>query len=337
MKDIKRIFLIQTAFPGDVVMSTPLPRALKLLYPEAELDIVLIPQTRILYEHNPHISHIYLFDKRDPLRRWPALIRLIRQLRQRRYDLALSVHISFTSSLIMLLSGAKIRLGYPRQKFTTLSVKMPKGVPVVKRGLLLLKALSDRDFGHQTEIFVPVDTQTKVEAFLQARHLDPGKLVAIAPGSVWATKRWLPGHYSSLVAKLYEYGYQAVAIGGKEDAVLCGRIIEDSRTPAVNAAGELSLLGSAWLIRNCRLLVSNDSAPLHLANAVQTPVLGIFGPTVKSFGCYPFREGDRVLEINLDCRPCGKHGHQSCPRRHFRCMREISPQTALAAALEMLR
>lgn len=334
MKAPKRIFLIQTAFLGDVILSTNLPRAIKEIYPGAELDLVLIPSTRVIFAHDPHVNRIWIFDKRKPLKKIISFFHLVHNLRQRRYDLAISLHVSLTSSLIMLLSGAKERLGYPRQRFTTLSIDLPKGVPVVKRGLMLLKALSDKEFDHQTELYIPDETKTQVEDFIRENSLETAKLVGLAPGSVRATKRWLPQYYSQVLKELE--GYQTVLVGGIEDEQLCERIISDAGTQTVNAAGKFDILGSAWLIRNCRLLISNDSAPLHLANAVRTPVLAIFGPTVKRFGFFPFRACDRVLEIDLDCRPCGKHGHRRCPRGHFKCMTQISPERVLQNALEML-
>lgn len=337
LNDPKRIFLIQTAFLGDVILTTNLPRAIKEIYPAAKLDLVVIPTTRMIYANNPYIDQIWTFEKKKPLRKAISFIRLICDLRPRRYDLAISVHVSLTSSLIMLLSGAKERLGYPRQRYTTISVDLPKGIPVVKRGLMLLKALSDEEFDHQTELFVPPRTQVRVENFLAANSLKPEKLVGLAPGSVRATKRWLPQYWSQVLKELESKGYQTVLVGGNEDKQLCERIIRDSGTRTLNATGKFDILGSAWLIRNCRLLISNDSAPLHLANAVQTPVLAIFGPTVKRFGFFPFRDCDRVLQIDLDCRPCGKHGHRRCPRGHFNCMTLISPGIVTKTALEMLQ
>lgn len=337
MKAPKRIFLIQTAFLGDVILSTNLPRAIKQIYPGAELDLVLIPSTREIFAHDPHVNRIWVFDKGHFPGKVRSFFQLVKNLRKRRYDLAISVHVSLTSSLIMLLSGAKERLGYPRLRFATLSIDLPKGIPVVKRGLMLLKALSDKEFDHQTELFVPPETRSRVEQFIAANSLKPEKLVALAPGSVRATKRWLPQYYSHVLKDLESKGYQTVLVGGKEDGQLCERIIHGAGTRTVTAAGKFDILGSAWLIKNCRLLISNDSAPLHLANAVQTPVLAIFGPTVKRFGFFPYRACDRVLEIDLDCRPCGKHGHRRCPRGHFKCMTLISPELVTKTALEMLQ
>jgi len=336
MKEIERIFFIQTAFFGDVIMSTPIPRALKQLYPNARLDIILIPETRIIYQDNPYVDNIYLFDKRNPIKRIPSFLRLVHTLRKNHYDLAVSVHISFSSSLLMLLSGAKIRLGYPRQKFKNLTIDLPKGVPVVKRGLLLIKALSDREFDYQTELFINPEIQKKVQEYINNNELKPEKMIAIAPGSVWATKRWLPEYYAEVVKAVTEEGYQCVMIGSAEERKLCEEIIKASGVQAYNSAGNFNILGSAELIRNCRLIITNDSAPLHLANAVKTPVLAIFGPTVERFGCFPYREEDRVLQVDLECRPCGKHGGKKCPEGHFRCMKDITVDMVLKNAKEML-
>ncbi|TDF73179.1 lipopolysaccharide heptosyltransferase II [Candidatus Syntrophosphaera thermopropionivorans] len=337
MKEIKRIFFIQTAFFGDVIMSTPIPRALKQLYPEAKVDIILIPETRIIYQDNPYVDNIYLFDKRNLLKRIPSFIKLVHTLRKNNYDLAISVHISFSSSLLMLFSGAKIRLGYPRQKFKNLTIDLPKGVPVVKRGLLLLKALSDQEFDYQTELFIRPEIQKKVQEYIHSNKLTPEKMIAIAPGSVWPTKRWLPDYYAEIVKALTVEGYQCVMIGSGEESQLCQEIIEKAGVQAFNSAGNFNILGSAELISNCRLIITNDSAPMHLANAVKTPVLAIFGPTVQRFGCFPYREGDRVVQVDLKCRPCGKHGHKRCPEGHFRCMKDITPEMVLQYAKEMLQ
>ncbi|MBW6513770.1 MAG: glycosyltransferase family 9 protein [Candidatus Syntrophosphaera sp.] len=331
-----RILYLNTAFLGDAILSTPVLRALKNLYPQARLDLVAIPQTASVFSGNPYISQVYTWDKRDPWKRILGLVKLLIRLRKNRYDLALSPHVHFSTTLIMILAGIPVRIGFPRLKGSTHVVRVAKGMPVVRRNLELLRPLSGKPFDHQTEMFIPAEGQNQVDEFIKENSLDPARLVGIAPGSVWATKRWPSRYYSQVLSGLVAKGFQPVLIGGEDDAGLCGKIITDSQVEAVNAAGQLSLPGSAWLIKNCRLLITNDSAPLHLANAVQTPVLAIFGPTVKRFGFFPYREGDRVLEMDLDCRPCGKHGHQRCPRGHFGCMTRISPESVLNNALEML-
>jgi lipopolysaccharide heptosyltransferase II len=151
--------------------------------------------------------------------------------------------------------------------------------------------------------------------------------VALAPGSVWATKRW--PYYGELAAALDR---PAVVVGSAEDAPLADAIVAAAPGRVVSAAGALTLRGSAALIHRAAVLVTNDSAPLHLATAVGTPVVALFGPTVPEFGFGPRRPGDLVLgHAELACRPCSSHGPEVCPLGHHRCMRELSVPVVAAA------
>jgi heptosyltransferase II len=146
-------------------------------------------------------------------------------------------------------------------------------------------------------------------------------LIALAPGSIWATKRW-PG-FVELAADLTRHG-RMVVIGSRDDAELGRAIVDAVGDAAIDATGRLSLLASAELIGRCRVLVSNDSAPQHLASAMGTPTVAIFGPTVPAFGFGPLAAASIVAEVSgLACRPCHSHGPRKCPLGHWRCMREL--------------
>lgn len=126
-----------------------------------------------------------------------------------------------------------------------------------------------------------------------------------------------------MVKRLIELGFGIVFIGSKLERDLCEEIKPNRNV--LNLAGELSITESAAVIKECDLMICNDSGALHIANAVQTDVMAFFGPTVKSIGYYPFREEDLVLEIDLECRPCSTHGENSCKLEHHNCMRKIEP------------
>jgi heptosyltransferase-2 len=237
--------------------------------------------------------------------------------------------------MIMLFSGIKTRVGFPRQKLANIRVPIKKGIPVVMRSLQLMKAFTDQQFEHQTLLYPTKEESEKVDIFIEEHGLATQRMIAVAPGSVWETKKWPARHYSQLIALITAAGYNCVLIGGKEDHALCDSIIADSGISAINAAGKLSLLESAVLISRSKLIVCNDSAPLHLANAVKTPVLAFFGPTVRRFGFFPYQPFDRVLEASIECRPCGKHGHHKCPQGHFKCMLSIYPEQAYEVFKEM--
>lgn len=154
------------------------------------------------------------------------------------------------------------------------------------------------------------------------------KMVAIAPGSVWFTKRWPNNYYKELASELANSGYFIVLTGSRNEQYLCEEIkpIRNS----VNFSGKLSILESAELIRRCEFIICNDSGALHIANAVKTKVYTFFGPTVKTIGYAPFRKNDHVFETELKCRPCGSHGGKSCPEKHHNCMRKITPELVLS-------
>lgn len=156
----------------------------------------------------------------------------------------------------------------------------------------------------------------------------------MAPGSIWFTKQWSRDGYRKLIRLLSQVGVQTVLVGGKEDFELCRMIQTGSE--AINIAGRLNLLESASVIQKTDLIVTNDSAPLHIGNAVKTDVVAIFGPTVQHFGFYPFRKNDQVIEVNLDCRPCGWHGGRRCPLKHHHCMQWITSDMVFEAVMRRL-
>jgi heptosyltransferase-2 len=159
--------------------------------------------------------------------------------------------------------------------------------------------------------------------------------VALAPGSIWGSKRW--PYYRELAVRLAERA-AIVVVGGPEDVDLASEITQAvgrSGGRAASGCGRLTLRQSAEVIRRAVVLVTNDSAPLHLATAMGTPVVAVFGPTIPEFGFGPIREGDVSLGLaELACRPCSDHGPPACPLGHHRCMRELSVDRVLAAIEE---
>lgn len=331
----ERILVVQTAFLGDVILSTPFFRALGEVFPKAKVDVVTIPSTRPLLQYHPGIRRIWTFEKRNLLRKGIDFFRLVHTFRKEKYDLAFSLQLHLTSSLLLLASGIPVRVGFRRQQLLTLPISLPKGLSVRERYLYLLSPWQDSGWDPRTELFWSSVEEYKASNVLQQFHSSGKFLLGIAPGSIWPTKRWPVDYYRILVGKLSGHGIDVFLFGGPGDFSLCEMVRGKSR--AVNLAGQLSVLESAALIQKCDLFISNDSAPMHMANAVGTPVIGIFGPTVRRFGCYPFGPYDEVLEIDLPCRPCSKHGTKRCPQGHFLCMREILPEKVFERVLFHLK
>jgi heptosyltransferase-2 len=182
-----------------------------------------------------------------------------------------------------------------------------------------------------------------VDALLSAAGVDPSahELIVLAPGSVWATKRW--PSYDTLATLLQSVHRNArvVVIGSAADKSLAEDINAALRAAgghgAIDATGRLSLLASAALMRRALVVVTNDSAPLHLASAMNTPTVAIFGPTVPAFGFGPLADRRLVVQHEtLPCRPCDAHGPRECPLGHWRCMRQVEPERVARLAVDLL-
>lgn len=323
MLDNKNILVIQTAFIGDLIMSTSIFPALKEIFPKSTIDVVTIPVSSIILKNNPYVNNVFTFDKKNTFKsKINSFFDLVKLLKSNKYDIGISIQHSITSSLLMLLSNIKYKVGNQRMKFVDRNIQIPKGLHNKNRVLSLLKAFSDKEFDNNTEIyFNKIDIKNKLIK-------NNKKNICVAPGSVWETKKLPTNKYIEIINNLTDYNIYL--IGANNEKIICDEILYNvSHENIVNFAGEFNLLESAELIKHSDLLLCNDSAPLHIGNAVDTPVFAFFGPTVKRFGCYPYREKDQMIEVDLDCRPCGKHGSNKCPLGHHRCMNDIKVEDVI--------
>jgi lipopolysaccharide heptosyltransferase II len=329
--DRSRCLVIQTAFFGDVILTTPLLSVLAERY--GPVDVVTTPAAGSLLDQHPGVRDVVRYDKDGADRGWKAFRRLGTELRARRYDRVYLPHRSLRSALLALWSGASERTGFadsPAAITYTSRVSRPGDGHEVER-LLALAGLGPGDAAPPVNLGLAPTDLAAADAWLMSHHIG-SDFVAIAPGSVWATKRW--PYYAELAAGLDR---TSVIVGGAEDVGLANSIVEAARGRAVSAAGALSLRGSAALIQRAAVLVTNDSAPLHLATAVGTPIVAVFGPTVTEFGFGPRRPGDIVLgRDELPCRPCSKHGPPACPLGHHRCMRDLSTAEVASALARIM-
>ncbi|MEP7325676.1 MAG: lipopolysaccharide heptosyltransferase II [Gemmatimonadota bacterium] len=317
--------VIQTAFLGDVVLTTPLLSVLAARH--GPVDVVTTPAAAPLLATHPAVRQVIPFDKNGRDRGWRGGMRVARELRATGYARAYLPHRSWRSGALALLARIPKRVGFAdgARLFYTDTRSRPASGHEVER-LLALADQGDRGSAPGVSLALTKDDWAEAGAWLTGHGVGPG-FVALAPGSIWGTKRW--AYYRELVARL---DGPVVVLGGPEDRGLAEAIVQAAPERARNAAGELSLRVSAAVIGRSRLLVTNDSAPLHLATAVGTPIVAIFGPTVPAFGFGPRGARDLVVEHhNLTCRPCSGHGPQRCPLGHHRCMKELTVDTVLAS------
>jgi heptosyltransferase II len=317
--------VIQTAFLGDVVLTTPLLTALAERH--GPVDVVTTPAAAALLESHAAVREVIRYDKKGRDAGLGGVRRLGAALRARRYARAYLPHRSWRSAALAVLARVPERTGFadsPAAITYTTRVPRARGGHEVER--LLALAPGHRGPAPAVSLALTAGDEADADRWLAARGVQPG-FIALAPGSIWGTKRW--PYYPALASRLE---LPIVVIGGPEDAGLAAQIAAAAPGRAWSAAGELSLQASAVVIRRARALVTNDSAPLHLAAAVATPTVAIFGPTVPEQGFGPRGPRDLALgHAGLRCRPCSAHGPKVCPLGHHRCMRELPVETVAEA------
>jgi len=332
-KSFNKILVIQTAFIGDAILTLPLLQSLKLYYPESFIDVIVVPRTAEIFAHHPAITNIIQYDKRGNDKGLKGLWRLRNTLVEQKYDLVIVPHRSLRSAFITWLLKATMSIGFDTSAGHWLFKKTVRYNPSaheIERNLSLLGPLKLPDVGAGLPRLYPSNQDVQlIDSIVAENGLNRYKnILAIAPSTIWNTKRWPSDRFVSVCRQIASENIALVLIGGEEDTALCTEVCEASQAKSViNVAGKLSLLQSAELIRRCTVLISNDSAPMHIAVAVGTPVVAIFGATVPEFGFSPRGPHDIVLETKgLKCRPCSIHGGTTCPIKTFDCMLSITPE-----------
>lgn len=322
--------VIQTSFLGDTVLTTPL---LADLAERGPVDVVVTPQSAPLLANHPAVGKVIVYDKRGRDEGVLGFAGMAAQLRRNRYAAAYHAQGSVRSAALSLTAGIRERVGFVTSAGRRLYTRCVPYIENEHHALRLRRLAGVEPTSPARPRLYPGDAERNaVDALLGEAGLADEAFVAMAPGSVWATKRW--PHYSDLASLLQS---RIVIVGAAADRELARTIVQSVGPRAIDATGQLSLLASAELISRARALVTNDSAPLHLASAMETPTVAIFGPTVPEFGFGPLAPRSVVLGVaSLACRPCDRHGPQRCPLGHWRCMREISPRQVADAVHELL-
>jgi heptosyltransferase II len=327
---LKSYLIIQTAFIGDVILATSLVETIRQAQPGAQIDVVVRKGNESLLTSNPHIRKVFTWDKKN--RKYRGLFRVIREVRQQRYDVILNLQRFASTGFITWRAKAGKKIGFKKNPFAfAFDVKAEHeiggGKHEIQRNHELLKTVLDAPL--QMPKLYPSGEDVK-----QLQSLNPAtKYVVMAPSSVWFTKQ-LPPHKWVELIKQIPADTAIYLIGGPPDENLVDQIIEKtfrrrdamhrvSGTPhgeIANLAGKLSLTASALLMRGAQMNYVNDSAPLHLASAMNAPVTAFFCSTVPEFGFGPLSTQSRVQQVEgLACKPCGLHGYKACPLGHFDC------------------
>ena len=318
----KRILIIQTASLGDVILSTALAEALHKELPDAELHYLVKKGYQSLFKEHPFIGKVLFWDKSK--HKYAGLFRLIREVRHTKYDAVINVQRFASSGLISALSGAKIRSGFKKNPFCLFYTHKQEHI-ISKDGVLhevernhaLISTLVS-NVAARPVLYPSVEDVNFVSAFSDKPY------ITVSPASLWFTKQY-PGDKWIEFLNNISPDWVVLLLGSSADISLCERIKSMTNENVTNLAGKLSFLQSAALMKDAKMNYVNDSAPMHLASAVNAPVAAIFCSTVPAFGFGPLSDNANIIELSepLYCRPCGLHGFKQCPEGHFKCALQI--------------
>ncbi len=327
-----KILIIRFSSIGDIVLTTPVIRALKVQLDEAEVHYCTKKQYATIVEHNPYLSKIHLYENN--------LSQLISKLKAEQFDYVIDLHHNLRTYLIKLRLGVKSfgfnKLNYEKWLKVNLDIDKLPNVHIVDRYMATVKSLDVKKDDMGLDYFIPEKDEVPIE-WLPETHRK--EYIVYAIGAQHNTKKLPLKRMIELCDKINK---PIILLGGKEDAAL-GKEISDfferkpehvdweeglhdlnKKTIIFNACGIFNLNQSASVIKKAKYVFSHDTGLMHIAAAFRREVFSIWGNTIPAFGMYPYKTKFTVLENNkIDCRPCSKIGYQSCPKKHFKCMNEI--------------
>jgi ADP-heptose:LPS heptosyltransferase len=314
---LKKFLIIQTAFIGDVILASPMIEKIHRFYPDASIDLLVRKGNEVLFKDHPFLHHVYIWNKKD--NKFKHLLQLIRQLRKYKYDTVINLQRFASTGLLTCFLRGNEKVGFKKNPFSfcydrKIAHEMNKGLHEVDRNLALIEHVTDRT-RMNPKLYPNAEDEKAVAQWKNSPY------ICIAPTSVWFTKQTPKDKWIELINKLPSSG-RVYLLGSHSDVDTCERIKERASHPSVfNLCGKLHLLESASLMRDARMNYVNDSAPLHLASAMNAPTKAVFCSTVPDFGFGPLSDHAQIIEIDkpLYCRPCGLHGYKACPEGHFKC------------------
>jgi heptosyltransferase-2 len=337
---LHRILVIRFSSLGDLVLTTPLYRELRQAFPDAEITLLTSEGCGEVLANNPHLDHILFHPRHE---RFSELQALAAQLNTAAFDLVYDAHRSLRSRwLVARLTafGLKSRptvwvinkRGW--QRLALIKFRSKRMLPVRsqrEQWLLPLEQQLGRSLPQHTELFPESKSIVRVRTFMSAHHLEPKRFLAIGPSASQPLKCWPLEHFRTLIAELFQRGWPLVLVGGPDEPEP-ELLAEEFGDDVINAAGIFTPLESAELLRYAVRVICNDTSIAHLAEAMHTPALALFGPTVREFGYAPLLPASHLLETELDlpCRPCSKDGRGLCRNATtLQCLTSLSPEQVL--------
>ena len=328
-----KILIVEVNWLGDVLFSTPAIKALRRKFPDSHIACLILPRVREVLEGNPHINELIVNDEDGLDKGFSGKMRLAGKLKRKKFDLVILFHRSFTRAMLTYLAGIPRRLGYrtfKRWLLLTGSLTMPKkdSQHRVDYYLNIVKSLGCNTQDRFYEFFVSPEDEKFVENFLSEERVSVNdSVVCLNPGGNWGPKRWPKENFARLADCLSsDYRAKIIFSGSEGDVALISEITARMKHKPIIAAGRTDLKQSACIFKKTDLVISGDSAPLHIAAAVGANIIGLFGPTSPAI-TGPIGKGKVIIiQKPFDCQvPCYD---QNCADN--KCMQEITVEDVVS-------
>lgn len=328
---MKNILIIQSAFIGDVVLATPVIEAIHNEYNSVKIDFLLRKGNESLLTMHPKLNKVIVWDKKQ--NKYKNLFQLLGQIRKSKYDAVINMQRFGATGIITALSKAKIKIGFASNPFAfafshKIKHSVSEGLHETERNLSLLSPLF-KIVNQKPVLYPPKENYLKVDAYKKEKY------ICVAPTSVWFTKQFPKENWIDFFNQV-DKDLNIFLLGASGDSNICADIKNESKHPKItNLCGKLNLLESAALMKDARINYVNDSAPMHIASAMNANTAAIFCSTSPSFGFGPLSDNSAIIETEekLDCKPCGLVGKKTCPEKHFLCARSIKSAQLLQKLL----
>ncbi len=341
-EEFKRILVVRTDRIGDVLLSTPVLKGLRENFPHAYIAMMVSPYAKDIVEQSPFIDEVITYDKDAKHKSWLKSIKFSRNLKKRGFDLALILHPVNRAHLLTFFAGIKRRVGFDRKMGFLLTdrLKHSKQAGEKHESEYTLDFLRYLGIEPQDKrLYMPIrpDSEIWVKHLFEKEGIkDSDKLLAVHAAASCPSKVWPAERFAQAAQRLAKaQGMKVIVVAGPKDIHVSEEVVKRMNIPALNLAGKTSVSQLASILKRCRLFISNDSGPVHLASAVGTPVISIFGRNQKGLGpkrWAPLGDNDRVLHKQADCVECLAH---NCTRG-FVCLNSITVNEVVDAAESIL-
>lgn len=332
MSPIKKILIVRLSSLGDILLTSPLLREIKNRFPDCKIDFVIKKEFVQAIEFNPNLNNILLYEANN-------VNSLKKKFNSANYDHILDLQNNFRSRQLLIGMKSQVyRFKKPTfKKFLLVNFKinlLKDKLSIAQRYVNTFPLIKSTDL--QLDFHYPKEKVADADSIFPRILIDK-KIIGICPGSKHFTKRYPSELFAKLISELSSLNYSIFLFGGIDDQKICAELVQ-AQGMAFNFQNDNDLYLTAAMMKKCFAIISNDSALMHLSCALNVPTAAIFGSTVSEFGFFPLNKKSVIIENNdLNCRPCTHIGRNDCPKKHFKCMKDISPDMVISKLQPLMK